>query len=156
MVQVYDGTRAWVKDPNGIHDVPDRMIRDLQSGLRRDTIAVLLAAVDGRVRARALPDVKDDSGKRHRAVELSGPDLDPMVMYVDPESNLIAKQTYVAGGVGQPLVEEIFSDYRAVDGLQIAFTAKLRVGGRQVLERRVSTFTVNAPLSPTLFARPTS
>ncbi|MQA28263.1 MAG: hypothetical protein GEU82_00280 [Luteitalea sp.] len=156
IVQVYDGTSAWVKDPNGIHDVPDRMIRDLQSGLRRDTIAVLLAAADGRVRVRALPDVKDDTGKVHHAIELSGSDLDPMVMYLDPDTSLVAKQTYVAGGAGQPLVEELFSDYKAVEGLQVAFTAKLRVGGRQVLERRVTEFAVNTPISSTLFTRPTS
>jgi hypothetical protein len=154
IVQVFDGTRAWVKDPQGTHDVPAAMIRDLQSGLRRDTIAVLLAAVDGRVRARALPDVKDETGTLYHAIELSGTDLDPMVMYVDPDTNLIAKQTYVAGRVGQPLVEEVFSDYKAVDGLQVAFTARLRVGGRQVLERHVSEFAINTALSPTLFARP--
>jgi zinc protease len=156
IVQVYDGTRAWVKDPNGIHDVPDRIIREFQAGLRRDTIAVLLASVDGRVRARALPDVKDDAGKVHHALELSGTDLDPMVMYVDPETSLIAKQTYVSGGMGQPLVEEIFSDYKVVDGVQVAFTAKLRVGGKQMFERRVAEFAINAPLSPALFTRPTS
>jgi zinc protease len=156
LVQVYDGTRAWVKDPNGIHDVPERVIRDFEAGLRRDTIAVLLASVDGRVRARALPDVKDDAGKLHHAIELSGTDLDPMVMYVDPETNLIAKQTYVAGGLGQPLVEEVFSDYKVVDAVQVAFTAKLRVGGKQVLERRVAEFAINAPLGPALFTRPTS
>jgi hypothetical protein len=156
IVQVFDGTRAWVKDPRGVHEVPERMIRDLQSGLRRDTIAVLLAAIDGQVRVRALPDVKDDTGKLHHALEFSGTALDPMVMYLDPETNLIAKQTYVAGGVGQPLIEEVFSDYKAVDGLQVAFTARLRVGGRQVLERRVSNFAVNGSLSPTLFTRPPS
>jgi zinc protease len=156
IVQVFDGTRAWVKDPGGVHEVPERMIRELKSGLRRDTIAVLLAAVDGRVRVRALPDVKDETGKLHHAIELSGTDLDPMVMYVDPDTTLIAKQTYVAGGVGQPLIEEVFSDYQTIDGLQVAFTARLRVGGRQVLERRVTKVAVNTPLSPSLFTRPAS
>ena len=155
IVQVFDGSRAWVKDPKGVHDVPERMIRDLQSGLRRDTIAVLLAAVDGKVRARVIPDVKDENGRLYHALELSGTDLDPMVMYVDPETSLVAKQTYVAGGAGQPLVEEVFSDYKEVEGVQVAFTARLRVGGRQVLERKVSNFAINGPISPTLFARPT-
>lgn len=155
VLQAYDGTRAWVKDPNGVHDVPERVIRDLQSGLRRDTIAVLLAAVDGGVRARALPDVKDDDGRVRHAVEFSSADLEPMVMTVEPDTNLIAKQTYVAGGVGQPLVEEIFADYRVVDGLQVAFSAQLRVGGRLLLDRRVTSFAVNPPISPSLFTRPT-
>jgi zinc protease len=157
IVQVYDGERAWVKDPNGIHDVPERVIRELQTSLRRDVIAALLAVKDGRIRARLLPDVKDDSGAQYHALELSGHDLDPLVLYIDPGTSLIAKQTYVAGAsAGQPLVEEIFSDYRPVDGVQIAFTANVRVGGTPVLERRISDIRINAPTNPALFKRPTS
>ena len=40
------------------------------------------------------------------------------VLFIDPDTNLITKQTYVASGPGQPLVEEIFSDYRVVDGVR--------------------------------------
>src|SRR5205814_7573387 len=29
-VQVYDGERAWVRDPAGVHEVPDRMARELR------------------------------------------------------------------------------------------------------------------------------
>ena len=60
-----------------------------------------------------LPDIKDrDSGKLYHALELSSPGFEPIVLYVDPDSALIAKQTYVAGGPGQPIIEERFSDYR--------------------------------------------
>ena len=101
--------------------------------------------------------MKDEAGKLHHAIEFSGADLDPMVLYIDPETNLVVKQTYVAGGPGQPLVEEMFSDYRPVDGVQIAFTATVRVAWRTRCSSAASpSFTINAPLSPTLFKRPTS
>jgi zinc protease len=156
VVQVFDGTRAWVRDPNGVHDVPERMLRDFQNGLRRDTINMLLSAVDGRVRIRRLPDVKDDSGVVRPALEFSSADLEPTVVYVDPATGLIAKQTYVAGGMGQPLVEESFTDYREVDGMQITFAATVRVGGEVALERTVSDVKIGAPLDPSLFKRPAS
>jgi hypothetical protein len=155
VVQVFDGTRAWVKDPNGVHDVPERMLRDFQNGLRRDTISVLLAAADGQVRVRRLPDVKDDTGVVRQALELSSADLEPMVMYVDATTGLVTKQTYVAGGVGQPLVEESFSDYRNVDGVQINYAASVRVGGEPALERTVTDVKVGGALDPSLFTRPT-
>jgi len=79
-----------------------------------------------------------------------------MVMYVDPATSLIAKQTYVAGGMGRALVEELFGDYQPAGGIQIAHTARVRIGGRQVLERRITDVTVNAQLPPALFKRPTS
>lgn len=154
ILQVFDGTRAWVRDPNGTHDVPDRMVRDFENGLRRDTIAVLLAAADGRVRIRRLPDSKDESGAVRQALEFSGSDLDPIVMYVDPATGLVARQTYVAGGMGQPLVEELFSDYRAVDGVQFTFAASVRVGGQPAMERTVLDVKVGGALNPSVFMRP--
>ena len=156
-VQVFDGASAWMRDPSGTHDVPQPMVRALQSNLRRDTVAALLAVVDGRLNARQLLDARDDHGALRFAIELSGPDLDPTILYVDPETSLVVKQSYLSGGGrGQPLVEELFSDYRDIDGVQIAFTTAVRVGGQSVLERRVTGFTINAPLSPALFKRPTS
>ncbi len=156
IVQVYDGSRAWVKDPNGTHEVPEPMMRELQASFERDTIAVLLAAREGKVRVRLLADARPagSDGKTYRALELSGPALDPMVLHVDPVTHLVARQSYAPGGGGQPLIEEIFSDYRTIDGVQIAFTAEVHRGGETILHRRVTSIRLNEPLGPTLFKRP--
>jgi zinc protease len=156
IVQVFDGAHAWLRDPTGTHDVPQQMVRDLEGNLRRDTVAALLAATDGQLNARQLLDTKDERGALRYAIELSGPDLDPTVLYVDPETSLIVKQTYVAAGPGTPLVEELFTDYRPVDGVQVAFGTTVRIRGESVLDRRVTAFTINAPINPALFKRPTS
>src|SRR5262249_41686031 len=144
--QVFDGTRAWAGDASGVRDLPDRDARDMALSLRRDAIAVLLAADRGEVHPRLLPDVKDASGTLHRALERSRPTLDPVVFYVEPGTGLITRQTYIAAAPGQPLVEEIFSDYRAVDGVQIAFTAEMRRGGQPVVARHVTAFAINPSL----------
>ncbi len=86
------------------------------------------------------PMSRTEDGRFHRALELSGTDLDPMVLYIDPETLRIARQTYVAGGPGNPLIEEVFTDYRPVDGVQIAFSAAVRRGDLTVLERSVVDF----------------
>jgi zinc protease len=153
-LQVYDGRQGWVRDARGVREVPDAAIRAIELTFARDVISALLAARDGRLRARLLPDVRDESGDLLHALELSGTDVDPFVLLVDPASALVSKQTYVVGGPGRPLVEERSSDYRAVQGVQIAFKATVRQGGRQVLERRVTAFEINAPLDPALFTRP--
>jgi len=156
IVRVFDGKKAWVKDPRGTFEVPDAMIRELELGFRRDTVSVLLAAHDGTVRSRLLPEVKDEAGMLYRALELSAVDLDPIVLHIDPATNLIAKQMYVVGGTGQPLVEELFSDYRQVNGVHIAFLAKVRRGGQLILERKITDIKINAPLDSALFNRPAS
>jgi hypothetical protein len=89
-------------------------------------------------------------------VELSGPGLEPVIVYVDPDNGQVAKLAYIVSGPGQPLVEEIFSDHRIVDGVQVAFTARVRQAGRPVLERRIREIKINAPLDPALFQRPAS
>jgi len=153
-IQVYDGQQAWVRDPRGLHEVDASMIHELEAGLKRDTVALLLAAESGTIRARVLPDVKDEGGVVRHALELSGPGFEPIVLYVNADTALIAKQAYVAGGGERPLIEEQFSDYRPVDGVQVAFAAKVLRGGKPVLERRVSEIAFNKPVDPTLFKRP--
>jgi hypothetical protein len=156
IVQGYDGTRAWVKDPRGVHDVPPEMARQLDAGFARDVIALLLAAHDGRVRPRLLPDVKADDGLTYHVMEFSSPALEPTMLYVDPATSLIARQSYVAGAPGQPIVEERFSDYRSVEGVEVAFTAAVWQAGQTVLERRVTDIHINEPLASSLFKRPAS
>jgi zinc protease len=154
-LQVYDGDHAWVRDPNGVHEVPAGATRNLKVSLQRNPISLLLAAERGTVRARLLPDIKDATGTLRRALEVSGTDLDPVVLYIDPDTGLISKETYVAGGPGQPLIEELFSDYRPVDGVQVAYVTTIRRGGQPILEQRVRDITINSPLDSTLFERPT-
>ena len=156
IVQVFDGRQAWVKDPNGVHEVPERLLPELTASFERDTIAALLAAKGGGLRARLLPDVIETGDGRQHVLELSSANTEPLVFYIDPETALVTKQAYVAGGPDRPLVEERFTDYRMVDGVQIAFTASISRGGQSVLERHVTEIRVNVPLDAALFGRPSS
>ena len=155
-VQVFDGEHGWIKDPRGVRAVTDLAIRQMQTTLERDTVTALLAAHDGRLRARLLPDVKDESGTVRHALELSANTVEPFVLYIDPATNLIDKEAYVSGEPGQPLVEEIYSDYRPVDGVQISFSGPMRRAGQRLVTRRVTAFTINTLLDPSLFKRPGS
>ena len=154
-VQAFDGTRVWMKDKRGLHDAPELFTREMSAGLRRDMVALLLAAKDGSVAARLLPDVKDAEGRISHALELSATDLNPIVLYVDPESSLILKRLYTADAPGRPVVEEEFYEYSAVDGIQFAFRATQKVGPMSV-ERRVTHVKLNSTIDPTLFKRPGS
>jgi zinc protease len=151
--QVYDGRRGWVSDPGGVHDVPEAALRDMKSSLRRDTLTALLAAARGELNARLLPDVRDADGERLHALELSSPSLDPLILNIDPRTHRIVKQSYTVEGPDRPLVEELFSDYREVDGVSVAFTAEVRAGN-QVVKRRLEQITFNSGLDPELFTRP--
>jgi hypothetical protein len=145
-----------MRDPSGVRDVPDRAVDELRSSLRRDTIALLLAAHEGRVRIRVLPDLKGEDGVRYHALEVSDVRLEPMVFYVHRDTALIVKQAYAVGGVGRSLIEETFGDYRAVDGVQVAFRASVHRGGVLMVERRVREIRINAPIDAARFTRPST
>jgi zinc protease len=155
LVQGYDGARAWMKDRNGVHDAPESLARDAAASLRRDVVVLLLTARDGALAARLLPDVKDAEGMVNHALELSAADLNPIVLYIDPETSLVRKRLFAANAPGRPLIEEQFSDYRDVDGIQFAFHATQKVGPLSV-ERTVTDVKINAPIDPALFKRPAS
>jgi hypothetical protein len=152
-VQGFDGTQAWARDQRGVHDLPTA--REARASLRRDVVALLLAAKSGTLNIRLLPDVKDAEGRLSHALEVSGRDLNPIVLYIDPQTSLISKQAFGADGPTFMLVEEQFSDYRPVEGVQVAYKATRKVGDRSV-ERTVTDVKINEPVEPALFKRPGS
>jgi hypothetical protein len=155
VTQGYDGSQAWLKDPRGVRDGGEAMAREARTTMRRDVIALLLAAKAGTLTPRLLPDVKDGEGRLTHTLEFSATDLNPVVLYVDPATDFITKQTFVADAPGRPLVQETFSDYRPVDGVQLSFQSVRSVGTLSV-ERRASDIQINKPIDPALFKRPAS
>jgi hypothetical protein len=79
-----------------------------------------------------------------------------LTILLDPVTDLILAQRYElpTGSGTTSLMEETFSDYRNVDGLQVAFTALVRRAGAPFLSRQVKTFEYNVPLDSTLFIKP--
>jgi zinc protease len=154
VVQVYNGGMAWVKDPGGVHDAPPPMRDDFAASVRRDTIPVLIGAMTGRYSVRLLPDEVQD-GRRLRVLEIQGRDLDPIRLYIS-DDGLIAKQAFSAPGPAQaPVnVEEVFSDYRTIDGVRIPFGAQLLRDGEPVMKRTLTNVTLNGQVADSLFARP--
>ena len=154
-VQAFDGRSGWMKDSHGLHAVSDAFVRDARTNLRRDIIALLLAAKDGTLTPRLLPDVLDKLGRTYHALEISGRDLNPIVLQIDPQSGLVAKETFIADASSRPTVEEEYADYRAVSGVQIPFLATRRTGPVTV-GRKVNLLIINQPIDPALFTRPPS
>jgi zinc protease len=152
--QVYNSGTAWVKDPSGVHDVPPPMRDDFAASVRRDTIPMLIDAAEGRLGVKLLPEEGKD-GRTFAVLELSGAQLPPVKLYVDPQG-LIARQAFAAAGPdGRPVdAEEVFSDYRRIDGVQVPFKADVVRSGRVILSRTLKNVALNSPLDATLFARP--
>jgi zinc protease len=154
VVQVYNAGVAWVRDPGGVHDVPPEMRDEFAASVRRDTIPVLIAAAEGKLAVRLLPDEGAD-GRVLKVLEISGPQLPPVRLFIDNQS-LIARQSFsTAGPEGRPVqADEMFADYRRVDGVQVPFRADVRRAGQVILSRTLTNVALNSSVDDTLFARP--
>jgi hypothetical protein len=153
-IQAYDRGQGWSRDAGGVRELPRQDLYEVASSLWRDQVALPLAAFRGGVRMRVLPDVRDESGKLSHALELSSADFTPLILYVDAATNLVYKQTYVLAAPGQPLVEELFSDFRVVDRVKVPFTAEVRRAGQRIMLRHISRIEFNVPIGAALFKRP--
>jgi hypothetical protein len=155
-----DADECWVKDERGLRSADKHEADRMRSTVQRDVVGLLLALADGKVPATRLPDVVEQ-GRGLTALGVGGGAMQAVVLLLDPATDLVFAQRYEArrydapaGAAGREMVEEQFSDYRSVDGLQVAFAAVVHAAGQPVLTRRVRTFELNVPLAADLFTRP--
>jgi zinc protease len=152
LISAFDGSTAWTRDPQATREAPEPMAAEAKSNLQRDIIRLLVGAEDGSLRVRALQDARNEQGRNVRTLELSTNTTSPIVLSIDAETMRVTKEAFAAGPGGQAFVEDSFSDYRAVDGVQMPFMAERHVGPITV-KRRVLDIQLNRPLEPSLFKR---
>jgi zinc protease len=155
LTSAFDGSNAWTRDPQAVRSAPAQMTAEARNNLDRDVIRLLISAADGSLRVRLLQSTRDEGARSQLTLELSSNTTSPIVLSIDAETLRVTKEAFSAGPGGQALVEESFSDYRAVDGVQMPFLAERHVGPISV-KRRVLDIQLNRPLDADLFKRPAS
>ncbi|MBI2187857.1 MAG: insulinase family protein [Acidobacteria bacterium] len=154
IVHTYNSGAAWVKDLSGVSAAPPGMRDDFAATARRDTYPMLIAAAEGRLALRLLPEEGRD-GQVLKVLEVSGTDFPPVRLYIDRDAR-IARQNYTAlGPDGLPMkIEEVFSDYRSVDNVSVPFKASVLSNGRLIIERAITSVTFNTRIDEKLFDQP--
>jgi hypothetical protein len=127
---------------------------DFAASVRRDMIPLLVAAAEGKLTVRLLPE-EGTGGQVLKVLEISGTGLPPVKLYIDSQSMVLRQSFQTPAPDGKRIqAEELFSDYRAVDGVQVPFRADVRRNGTVILSRTLTTVTFNTVLDDTLFVRP--
>jgi hypothetical protein len=159
IVQVYADGTAWMKDPAGVHDAPPDMVAEFAASARRDVYVLLIGAASGAIKVRPAGE-EGHEGRRLKVFEFStGTDPD-VKLHIDPQSATVVRLTYDSrtktpdGTVETRLTEEIFSDYRTVDGITMPFKATVKREGVIVSERQLTRVQINAPIPADLFQKP--
>jgi len=145
VAQVYAAGRYWIVEPDGkVSELPEEGRPEIKASVQRDLIAVLVKAGTGKLVVREV----DSDESVLAGLELSGGDMRPLTIFVNRDTGLIDRLRY-DGPDGR--VEERFSDYRSVDGIQIPFHTVVRRKGMTSIERDVKTIKFNVPLAPGIF-----
>ena len=152
LVQVFDRGVCWIRDARGVTELAEEAAESMRQNVVRDPIALLLALGDGRLVARRVDDVAV-GGRPMPALVVDLRRSGPLTLVLDPDSGLIVRQRYPARAV-QGEIEETLSDYRDIQGLQVAFAVTVRHPGEPPMTRFLRRFDVNIPLDASVFARP--
>jgi zinc protease len=151
LVQVFTAGTFWVEDARGSREAPPQVAAEMRAIVQRDSLPLLLALADGRLTATRTDVI--EAGQSLPGLNVTSAGLRGLTVIFDPVTSLILKQRYMSAD-GEGVAEEAFSDYRDMDGLQVAFRAVLRRPRAPTIERRLQTFEYNLQLPPALFTRP--
>ena len=126
-----------------------------KSALRRDPAALLLTADARADSLRSLGDANVD-GSAQRAISFADADGTELTLYIDAKTGLVSKYETLADNavLGDTLNEVVFSDYRAVGGVQLPFRVVNRTAGVITQDLAYSDIKVNAGAAAELFAEP--
>lgn len=152
LIQVFNAGDYWVQDPQrGPRPMPQPVADEMRASVQRDSILMLLGLADGKLSASRLPDA-NQGGRAVPVIEVKAGAMPAVTVTFDPSTALITRLRYLSPD-GSP-TEEVFSDYRNVKGLKVAFKAVMTRDNAPFLERVVRTFEWNVPLDAALFIRP--
>jgi hypothetical protein len=148
VTQVFAEGRYWIADADGVKELPPEARARIQALVKRDSLRVLLKAAAGTLVLREV----DTDDASLGAIEISGDGMAPLTMLINRVNGLIEKVRYVEDPEGR--TEESYSDYRSVNGIQVAFHTVVRRAGLPPLTRDVKTVRFNVPLPAGLFTKP--
>ena len=148
VVQVYANGHYWIQDAGGTREAP--AADSVRESLQRDTIPLLLKLAAGQLLVREI-DTEDPS---LAGVRISGEGMTPLTMFINRENGLIAGVRYESASQPGVTTDELYDDYRDVNGVQIAFHTIVRRTGLPPIERDVKTFRINVPIAPAIFVKP--
>jgi zinc protease len=152
VAQVFNAGEYWIQDARGAREAPPALAAEIRSNVQRDAVAMLLALAEGRLEATR-SDMPTERGARP-AIRVQSPGARPVTLVFDPQTYLLTMQRYEIPGPPAGSMEEAYSDYRVVDGVQVAFKAVVRRNGVPFLERTVHAIEFNVPLDRGLFTKP--
>jgi predicted Zn-dependent peptidase len=152
MLQGYDGKVSWMKMGQDVREMP---AAQADEALFRDTFWLLQNFENSALTVQALGPSEVD-GKAEEGIAVSDPARKLVVrLYVDAKTGLLVKKSYTAAFMGPPTdTEELYSDYREVEGMKIPFKAVVNQGGKKRAEQTTTEMKINPNVADAAYKKP--
>ncbi len=136
-----DGKSGWGASPQGSGPIPEAQMKQMRSEIFRVFVPLLLSdrAPDRTVNAVA-----------ENGVEITDKSGNSVRVFMDPATGLPARETYQSvQPQGPPAsVEQVFSDYAPVDGLQLPRKVAITQNGQKFADIAIQSYKINSGLKP--------
>lgn len=154
MSMVFDGANAWMKSPMGTQDMPGSAKDNFQQELISDVHHVLSNFEKPEFTAQYLKEDKVEDSPADVLLIRYTPSNFTMRYFIDSKTGFVLKKTAKGVGASGPtVVEETFTDYRAVNGIQFPFKTIGTSQGKKVSEMTVESVKVNAGVKEETFKK---
>ncbi|HEX5474371.1 MAG TPA: insulinase family protein [Vicinamibacterales bacterium] len=151
LVQVYAAGHYWVHDSRGTTEAPVPVRDEVHERIARDIVPLLIRAAAGGLPVQAAPAPSDAT---LAAVRVQAESAHAVTLFIDRRTGLIAREQYLDSADPSQVVEEVYSDYRPIDGIQVAFRAEIHQPGAPPVVRLLHDIEFNVPFDPAIFAKP--
>jgi zinc protease len=156
MQQGYDGNAGWIAGPQGVMDAPPALQGDIQRVIAMTGgVGFFQLVLGGKLDAQLQYLGQEDfGGKKADAVEWKAP-FGPMKLYLDSSSHqLIGTHFRQVTQQGPAEVEQHWSGFKAVEGIQLPSSVVVLRDGTKYSETTTQDVKLNPALDPAVFAKP--
>lgn len=151
IVNVFDGTKAWMINPMMGTDAPQEMpAGDAEAA--KDQSDFDGSLIDYATKGFTVDVVGTETvaGKSVHHLKVTRPGRPTQHYYLDATNGTEVKISTEAGA-GSPATDAEMSDYRAVEGVMVPFAIKIMQAGQVQAELKITAIEFNVPLADTLF-----
>ncbi|MBZ5537466.1 MAG: insulinase family protein [Acidobacteriia bacterium] len=155
VTQATNGTLGWIQFGPNTQEMPPATLASLKDALKRDSIQIIILLNDPNTKLQTQDDEPVD-GKPADVVLATDADGQQTKLCFDKTTHFLLKMSYsIKTPFGADVAaEDLFSDYRAVNGIQIPFQHVQNQNGKKLSESRTTSLEINAGVDPKIFEKP--
>lgn len=152
---IYDGEAAFASSMMGTQPLPPEISTSLKDSLFRDPIQLLEHLSQNESAQVQFAGSEDVNGTPTSIIVTEQPSGEMLKIYISEETNYIVKLVYRETEQGVTLNKEnIYSDFRDVDGIKVAYSFVQNIDGKEYIDSRITSVKLNTEIDVSLFEKP--